>query len=218
MPKNPRLVEQSEVEDLVRRFNALYCQRQRRTWKNTHWFGVPALKCPLDLWVYQEILHRTRPDVIVETGTSGGGSAYFMATICDLIDAGRIVTVDIADKPGRPDHPRVTYLKGSATDPRVVEEVRSSIGPEDRVMVLLDSNHKQDFVEQELEAYAPLVTSGCYLIVEDTNLNYWMDFGPGPLEAVEAFLASDAGRPFSVDSDCEKFFMTFNPSGYLLRE
>ncbi|MCA3218191.1 MAG: hypothetical protein ING59_06470 [Burkholderiales bacterium] len=37
--------------------------------------GVPALKCPLDLWVYQELLFRLRPGLIVETGTRHGGTA-----------------------------------------------------------------------------------------------------------------------------------------------
>ena len=45
---------------------------------------------------------------------------------------------------------------------------------------------------QELERYAPLVTKGSYLVVQDT---YIKDFFPGavqaePIEAVEAFLAA----------------------------
>jgi cephalosporin hydroxylase len=50
-----------------------------RTWRNTHWLGVPLLKCPLDLWVYQELIASQRPDLIVETGTHRGGSAWATA-------------------------------------------------------------------------------------------------------------------------------------------
>jgi cephalosporin hydroxylase len=93
------------------------------------------------------------------------------------------------------------------------------------VMVILDAMHEQDFVLKELRAYAPLVSQGHYLVVEDTNINYWWDdfrgrerFGPGPLEAVREFLDQDEGREFRVDHEAEKFFMTFNPGGYLVRE
>jgi Cephalosporin hydroxylase len=45
-------------------------------------------KCPLDLWIYQELLHELEPDLIVETGTAESGSALFLASICDLVDKG----------------------------------------------------------------------------------------------------------------------------------
>jgi cephalosporin hydroxylase len=69
-----------------------------------------------------------------------------------------------------------------------------------------------------LRAYADVVTPGSYLVVEDTNLNghpVESGFGPGPMEAVHAFLAER--QDFAVDIDQEKFFLTFNPSGYLRR-
>lgn len=40
-------------------------------------------------------------------------------------------------------------------------------------------------------------------------------YGPGPMEAVEEFLKSNAN--FAVDKSRERFFLTFNPSGYLKR-
>src|SRR5688500_14595071 len=52
-------------------FHRLYYESAESggTWKKTYWLGVPTRKCPLDLWIYQEILHEVRPDIIVETGT-----------------------------------------------------------------------------------------------------------------------------------------------------
>ena len=35
----------------------------------SHWLGVPAIKYPTDLMMYQELIVRRRPDLIVETGT-----------------------------------------------------------------------------------------------------------------------------------------------------
>jgi cephalosporin hydroxylase len=218
-------IPEHEVEPLVRRFNALYCRVPQRTWANTYWLGVRTMKCPLDLWVYQEILFRHRPDVIVETGTHGGGSAHFLASMCELVGAGRVLSIDIKKIGEPPSHERINYIRGSSIDPETVSLVRDAIQPGDAVMVILDAMHQQDFVLKELGLYAPLVSKGQYLVVEDTNINYWWDtfrgrtgFGPGPLEAVQSFLQSEQGRDFRVDQDAEKFFMTFSPGGYLIRE
>lgn len=62
------------------------------------------------------------------------------------------------------------------------------------------------------------MTPGSYVVVEDTNVNRQpveVGWGPGPKEAVEAFLADHS--EFEVDRFCEKFLLTFNPSGFLRR-
>jgi cephalosporin hydroxylase len=141
-----------------------------------------------------------------------------MAGICDLIGSGRIVTVDVEDRPGRPVHGRITYLEGSSTSDEVLEQVTAFVQDAERVMVILDSDHSRDHVLRELELYSPLVSKGCYLVVEDTNVNghpVVPGFGPGPMEALIEFLGGT--NDFEVDRSREKLMLTFNPSGYLLR-
>ena len=201
---------------VVRPFHRLFYDSGKQTWSNTYWLGVPAQKCAFDLWVYQEMLHELRPAVIVECGTANGGSALFLASICDLLGQGEVVTVDIAEQPGRPSHERITYLKGSSTDPETLESVKQLVAGRTPVVVILDSDHSRDHVLNELRLYAPLVSAGSYVIVEDSNVNghpVVPDFGPGPAEAVTRFLAET--DEFEVDRSREKFFLTFNPSGYL---
>ena len=186
-------------------------------WTKATWLGAQALKNPLDLWVYQEILFETRPEVVVETGTYRGGSALYLATMCDLVGAGQVVSIDI--EPVRDDypvHPRITYLGGrSSTNLDVLELVRGLCEGK-RTLVILDSDHSQAHVETELDAYAPFVPVGCYLIVEDSNIGQIReDLMPGPLQAIETFLART--REFEIDREREKFLITFNPSGYLKR-
>ena len=128
------------------------------------------------------------------------------------------MSIDIVRRPEWPTHPRVTYLTGSSTSAPLLEEVRRRIAGKARVMVILDSDHKKDHVLEELRLYSPLVTKDSYLIVEDTNINghpVFPGFGPGPMEAVDEFLA---GNPmFQRDRSRERFFVTFNPGGYLRR-
>ncbi len=203
----------------VRAFHELYYDSRDTTWKDTRWRGVRAQKCPLDLWVYQEILHEVQPDLIVETGTAEGGSALFLASILDLLGRGEVITIDVLLRPDFPRHPRITYLNGSSTDPMIVGHVSDLVGEGDKVVVILDSDHTKDHVLAEMKAYGPLVTKGSYLIVEDTNINghpVLPDFGPGPWEAVEEFLQGN--DQFVVDRSREKLLMTFNPMGYLRRQ
>ena len=140
-------------------------------WTEASWLGAQALKNPLDLWVYQEIMAETRPELVVETGTYRGGSASFLASICDLLGVGEVVSIDVRPESNDyPTHPRITYLGGrSSTDPDVVADVRARAEGK-RTLVILDSDHSQEHVEAELAEYAPLVPVGSYVIVEDSNI------------------------------------------------
>jgi cephalosporin hydroxylase len=207
------------MQEVVDSFHELYYENRRRTWANTRWLGHKVRKAATDLWIYQEILCERRPDVIVETGTLFGGSALYLASICDLIGAGRVFTIDLEPQPELPSHPRITYLTGSSVAPEIVDRVRAEAEGQ-RAMAILDSDHRCEHVLAELRAYAPVVSAADYLIVEDTNLNghpVWPNFdGGGPMEAVETFLAEDDS--FAVDESREKFYLTFNPRGYLRRQ
>ena len=179
---------------------------------------MPLLKCPLDLWIYQEIVFELKPDVIIECGTAKGGTALFLASLCDLVNNGKIITIDIKSDRDRPRHERITYLVGSSISEEVVKKVKTMIGENDKIMVILDSDHTMGHVLSELRIYGKLVSKGSYMIVEDTNVNGHPvdpDHGPGPMEAVERFLSED--KDFILDKGKEKFFLTFNPNGYLKR-
>jgi cephalosporin hydroxylase len=185
-------------------------------WIDTFWQGHQVQKCPLDLWIYQEILFEQKPDLIVECGTNRGGSALFMAAMCDLMDRGEIISIDIQEYENRPQHERVTYLLGSSTSDEIVGQVDAARQGKGCVLVILDSDHRRPHVLQELEIYHRFVTPGNYLIVEDTNVNGHPVFrahGPGPMEALDEFLHTN--KDFEIDSDQEKFHLSFNPRGYL---
>ena len=199
-------------------FHRFYYLGMERTWENTRWLGHRIQKFPGDVWVYQEILSELRPDWILETGTNWGGSAYFLASICDLLGHGRVVTIDLDAKPDPPEHERITYVAGSSTDPEIVDSVRTMVAESQTVLVILDSDHSYGHVASELRAYSDLVTLGSYLIVEDTNIAghpVLRGLATGPYEAVDDFLSGDTR--FERDHSREKFMMTFNPGGYLKR-
>ena len=218
-PGHHRLYRRARVRRLLaRHFNRAYYYALEDTVFTTSWLGVRTLKFPTDMWMYQELIAEHRPAVLLETGTLWGGSALFFATIFDALGSGRVVTVDIS-APERPAHPRITYLQGSSTDPEVVAQVKVLIGDHGPVMAILDSDHARDHVLAELRVYGGLVTPGSYLVVEDTNVNgnpVLPDHGPGPGEAVAAFL--DENHEFEIDTQRERFMLTSAPGGFLRRK
>lgn len=182
------------------------------------YFGTPILKNPVDLLAYQQIVFDVAPEVIVETGTCYGGSALYLAHLCQLVGRGHVFTVDREPRgPMPPVHKRLTYIVGDSVAPETVERVHSFVDGRS-ALVILDSDHAKDHVLAEMHAYQDLVPIGSYLIVEDTNINghpIYVGHGPGPWEAVDEFLAEYEGR-WEIDMDRE-YLSTYNPRGYLLR-
>lgn len=188
-----------------------------QTWERNHFMGTRVLKCPFDLWTYQEILYETKPDLIIECGTFNGGSTMYFCGLLDLLGHGEIVSIDISPQPNLPQHPRARFIRASSVAPEVLSEMQL-LAKDKRTMVILDSDHSRDHVLAELNAYWMLVTPGCYLVVEDGNVYghpVFKKHGPGPTEALGAFLATN--NQFEVDKDRERHLVSFNPRGYLKR-
>lgn len=203
---------------IAKHFNRAYYYDYEHSMFTNRWLGYRCLKYPTDMWSYQELMAQIRPAVVVETGTFHGGSALFLANVMDALDHGRVISVDIEARDGRPEHPRISYVTGSSVDPEIVAEVRRLIAAEGPVMVILDSDHACAHVRAEMEIYSELVELGSYMVVEDTNVNghpVYAQHGPGPMEAVRQFL--DARSDFRPDVRAERAMLTANPDGYLRR-
>jgi cephalosporin hydroxylase len=196
----------------VSAFSTLYWI-DRAPWTATKWRGVGVAKCPLDLFVYQEILFETRPQLLIETGSCIGGSALFYASIFDMIGMGKVVTVDKDAYPHQPQHPRIDYLVGSSVDEWIASQIQEKAYGK-RTMVVLDSLHTYEHVSRELGLYGSLVSPGCYLVVEDTNVDEAWGV-PAARKAAEEFIA--AHPDYSVDRLRESHLLTFNPGGWIRR-
>jgi cephalosporin hydroxylase len=186
-----------------------------------HWMGVRALKNPLDAWVYQEIIHETRPEAVVELGSLYGGGTLFLAHMLDLLGGDRIVvSVDVNRDHYRAEHDRIVEITGDTASPEVVAKVQSLCSAK-RTMVIHDADHHAHAVLQDLRNYGPLVSAGCYLIVEDgiTDAMPSEKWGegradPGPFAASRQF--RQEAPEFVVDAKRE-WQGTFNPRGFLRR-
>lgn len=211
----------SDDAAVVARFNQIYYDS--KVWRRTSYLGIPIQQFPTDLWMIQEVLWEVKPDLIIETGTYNGGSTLFFAdTIGRINETGAVVSVDIDPQIQQASlfdsfKKRIEVFKGDSVSPEIIEAIRRR-AIDKKVLVTLDSLHTKEHVLDELNAYAPFVSLGSYLIVQDTNINghpVYDEFGPGPMEAVREFLKTHAN--FVVDPGRERFLLTAYPSGYLKR-
>lgn len=196
---------------------------ETNVWKNLQYRGVRISKLPLDLWNYQEIIFENDIHWVLETGTCHGGSALFFA---DLLSAGGregcVITMDITHEvlhPAAAAHPRIRLLLGDSARDSTRQQVLTQL-PEERsggLLLVLDSDHAAAHVSRELELWVPILRPGDYLVVEDTIVNghpVRPEFGPGPLEALESFVARNPGllRPDALRES--KFGCSFAARGY----
>jgi cephalosporin hydroxylase len=181
------------------------------------WMGCPIWQNVFDLWTIQEAIHEQRPELLIECGTNRGGSALFYAHLFDLLNHGSVITIDI--KPLHSlSHPLIHALLGSSVEAEVIaavsQRVQDANGP---VMVIFDSDHAATHVRQEMEAYQHFVTPDGLMLVQDgviDRLDIFREARPGPLPAIEAFLADHP--EFSVDQRlCSKFPLSHHPLGWL---
>jgi cephalosporin hydroxylase len=194
-------------------------------WCSTTFLGIPSLKSVSDMWNYQEIIVERKPSLVIEFGTSYGGSALVFSTILQAVSPGaRLLTVDAAPQmvaPAVSANPHIECLASETTHPRVAERIaelrRERPG---RVFAILDSDHQAHHVLGEMRLLRPLLTAGDYLVVEDSNINghpVLPGWGPGPMEAVDAY---EREHPGDYDHDVQrerKFGLTFAPRGFLVR-
>jgi cephalosporin hydroxylase len=153
------------------------------------------------------------------------------------MDRGRVIGVDIEIRPHNREaivaHPLaslVTLIEGSSVDPSIVARVRSLITQSEKVLVLLDSNHTKAHVAAELEAYAPLVSPGSYIVATDAIMREmagtprghasWTD--DNPAAAVREFIARHPEfvleqPPWSFNESPLARNVTHWPDGWLRR-
>ena len=200
------------AKDVIDNFHKAYYDSG--VYQFTEWEGIRIYKYPSDLFLYQEIIMKNKPDVIIETGTLYGGSALFFARLLDILGKGEVISIDI-EKKDYPIHPRIRYINSNSLDGELLADLRFLYGDK-KVMVILDSDHHKSHVLEEMKLYSCLVSKGQYMIVEDGNINghpVYESFGEGPYEAIKEFMKSNSD--FKIDKIENKFLITANPTGYL---
>ena len=146
--------------------NELLQIMQERSLHQSQYFGIPAIKNPLDFWIYQEIIYSLQPDVVIEIGNYCGGSTFALAHLLDNIGHGKVIGVDI-DHQKVPDkvkrHPRITLITGDAC--ASFNKVNAVIKPKDTVLIIEDSSHTYENTLNVLRLYSSLIKPGKFSFI-----------------------------------------------------
>jgi cephalosporin hydroxylase len=210
------------------------------------WFGRPIIQDPQDILAIQEIIYQVQPSLIIETGIARGGSLSLSATLMAALDHAdslngkprinrRVIGIDIdirkenlIELSTHPLRKMMILFESSSIAPEILPKISEEISNDDVVLVILDSNHTRDHVFAELCLYSKFVTSGSYIIVQDTGLEDadqetfsvvrpW-GLGNGPKTAVNDFLSTELAQDFYKTSHLpDKYLITSARDGFLLR-
>lgn len=200
---------------------------------NFSWQDRPIIQYPQDVVAMQELIWRTKPDLIIETGIAHGGSLIFSASMLALIDMSEAIELGQSLDPAISDrkvlgididirshnrkaieaHPmacRIEMMEGSSTDLGIINKVHEIAAGYERILVCMDSNHTHQHVLAELEAYAPLVSVGSYCVVFDTivedmpeNASRDRSWGPGDNPKTAVWKYLEAHPEFEIDKSID---------------
>jgi cephalosporin hydroxylase len=180
---------------------------------NFEWLGIPIIKYPNDMVVYQELIWKVKPDLIIETGVALGGSIVFAASILEMIGQGQVIGIDIDirehNRKRLEQHRlfnRISLIESDSLSLELHDHL-NEIANSKKTLVVLDSHHSHDHVLAELKLFSRYINIGSYIVLPDTFIEYFpkgyyserpWDVGNNPMTALEQFLQE---RPdFEIDT------------------
>jgi len=186
------------------------------------WKGVPCLKNPFDLALYQRLLWAQKPRTLIEIGSNKGGSALWFADMAEILGFRmRVISIDIVPVWGVKDK-RIDFRTGDGRKLETVLSQRELAALPRPLLVIEDASHDYDQTLAALRFFDPVMRSGEYLIVEDGIIEAMLAtdrYKGGPSKAIDEFLA-EAGDRYEIDSRYCDYFgynVTWNTNGYLKR-
>lgn len=171
------------------------------------WCGVPVVRLPDDIMIFQEIVWSVRPSFIIESGIARGGGLLLSASLMEMAGLHpRVLGIDIQILPHSYEAVRdsrysamIEMLEADSIGAVSVHEVRTFVerSPAGPGVLVLDSNHTHQHVLEELRRLAGQMPVGSIVIVADTLVEElpehsypdrpW-DRGDNPMTAVRDFL------------------------------
>lgn len=193
-------------------------------WKMQRWKGMRFFQSPTDMVAIQQLVWKEKPDLIIEIGTHGGGSAVFLAEILRGYNpAAYVVTMDPDSSNIDPNGlfyktKEIKFLNGMSNDPVIFQQVQQHCVGKQKVMVIQDGLHSFEGVSSDLAMYEPLVPVGSYFVIQDTTLDraYGGAFN-GAMKAIQTYTGAGGkgyGR-LAPDKAYEYLLFSTNHNGYL---
>lgn len=185
-------------------------EEHRYTYQH-EWLGVPIIRLPDDIILQQEIVHYLRPSCVIETGVARGGSLVLSASLMEINSLPPLILgLDLLIMP----HARkaiddckfvdsISLWEGDSASEAAKDAVDAflrNLQVESPLLLVLDSDHSENHVLNELINLGDLLPVGSIVMVADTIIeefpqghykNRPWDKGNNPMTALRRFLQLD---------------------------
>lgn len=135
--------------------------------------GLYMTKLPCDIFIYPDIIYRSKPEVVVEIGTQRGGSAIFFS---DLLApwGGNVVTVDI-NPPKKEtllqfEEKNIIFIKGDINDLKTIDSILEQCKRKN-CLIIDDGSHNEHDIYDAFRSLNHLVPVEGFYIIEDGVTN-----------------------------------------------
>lgn len=194
------------------------------------WMGEPMLQTPDDIITIQELIFKTKPEIIIEVGVAWAGTLLLYESLSNYTNTKKIIGIDIfipqdlkkrifAKKKTN----KIKLITGDSTSHTIFKKIKKLCGKYKNILIHLDSDHTKNHVLKELNLYSTLLKKNNYIIVGDTIIeeipkqkHRKRNWGKGnnPKNALIEFLKNN--KNFQIDKKINfKQLLTNNPNGYL---
>ncbi len=211
----------------------LYIETDKLNFSYTHsWLGEPILQTPDDILTQQEIIFKTKPEVIIETGVCWGGSILFYNLMSKVIPIKKIIGIDVfipnslKRRLKKKCDNKLILIEKDSTDPNLIKDLTKKLKKFKNFYIHLDSNHTHEHVLSELKIYSKFLNKNNYIVADDTIVNEIPDqiYRPrpwsnkrNPMTAVKEFLRSN--NNFKIDYTLNhNHLISSSPGGYLFKK
>lgn len=207
--------------------------------------GVPMMKFPEALRLYEHLLWSSEADCVIELGCLHGGSTLWFRDRLETMrkyrkssKPPRVFAIDKSIDSARSHIAKadpayeetITLIPGDLQSPQTFSTLENLLPQGTRCLIVEDSAHIFDTTFVALQNFSNLVPKGCFFVVEDGYLDTdlrkqffpaelgWdgVVFG-GMIDAIQKWQATDQGKKFKVRSDWELYGLSTTPQGILER-
>jgi cephalosporin hydroxylase len=211
----------------------LYVETDKLSFYSTHsWLDEPILQTPEDIITQQEIIYKTKPEVIIEVGVCWGGSILFYNMLSKILPIKKIIGIDIfipknlKKRLKRRCDNKLLLIENDSTDEVLIDKLKKMLKKYKNFYIHLDSNHTYEHVLKELNLYSKFLNKNNYIVADDTiideipNQTYrsrpW-NKSNNPMKAVKEFLKKN--KNFKINKKLNhNHLISSAPNGYIYRQ
>jgi cephalosporin hydroxylase len=210
----------------------LYIETDKLNFYSTHsWFDEPILQTPEDIVTQQEIIYKTKPEVIIEIGVCWGGSLLFYNLLSKVIPIKKIIGIDIfipeslKKRLKRKCGNKLLLIENDSTDEALIYKLKKMLRKYKNFYIHLDSHHTYEHVLKELNLYSKFLNKNNYIVADDTIINEipnqtyrprpW-NKSDNPMTAVKEFIKKN--KNFKINKKLNhNHLIASSPNGYIYK-